>query len=825
VALVVSAVFVLGVIFASLALVRPQAPPDLPAASAAHGPLTQHLLFVIIDGLRYDLATNPERMPSFAEAMRTKRSAEVMSGPLSITSAAIQNFGSGQPGQLEQIVHNLSPDPVRYESWMGNARRLGRSTTFAGDATWIKMFGAQFGRVWLDPPGMAIDYDYSDVTFANARKALATSPDLLIVHFAVSDHQMHFYGVQSAGYRRHIRELDTKLFGLLAELGPDWTVVVTSDHGANDAGDHGSDVPIQRRTPLFAYGPGIAPPTPAAAGIAEPKPKPLDQADVAGTLAALLGAPAGVHSQGHLLSDWLDITPHTRARLALHDVARVLRFAGTLDAREAARLEAQRSELETKAATEPAAVASAARSLATQARALILANQGAFSAHALWLFGGICAGALLVARAWLGRVSLGTIVGAVLVTLLSIALTAYVENLPGAWPKRTVGILFGVFNLPTLLLLVQPERFVALLDKLGRFAPLLVPGALAVSYPRNLQPIAFAVCLIVPLVVLAAGSTTRWGISGPGQRREGRLLDLSLLVTWGLALFPAGWHPNGLSGFGWNRSAPWLLAVSAVLLAALALELWRGAPHSIRGIALGCGLFAASVLLRRVAPAWFGRPLLIVLPLLAVLQLRRGGHIQGFFCLLVGYAWVSREVELPTVLAAVGLSTLVARRSAALMEAGSQARWLTLLAFWFVLAFVLRLGVSGGMDPTNLDMAAGAFGAKDVSLTWLTCAVIWKTFLAQVLLGLSLLAPLGARPASALARGFAVIGAARAVALLGMLQLSNGSFWTSLRVIGDLPYTVIFFVAAGGAWLCHRQLQAAPGQLQSAPQQLLQTAQ
>jgi hypothetical protein len=208
---------------------------------------------------------------------------------------------------------------------------------------------------------------------------------------------------------------------------------------------------------------------------------------------------------------------------------------------------------------------------------------------------------------------------------------------------------------------------------------------------------------------------------------------------------------------------------------------------------------------------------------LAVVQLRRGSHMPGFFCLLVGYAWVSREVELPTVLAAIGLATLIARRSAALLEAGTRARWLTLLAFWFVLAFVLRLGVSGGMDPTNLDMAAGAFGAKDVSLTWLTCAVIWKTFIAQVLLGLSFLAPLGVRTASALARGFAVVGAARAVALLGMLQLSNGSFWTSLRVIGDLPYTVIFVVAAGAAWLCQSQLQPAPAQLSNAPQ--LQAAQ
>jgi hypothetical protein len=91
--------------------------------------------------------------------------------------------------------------------------------------------------------------------------------------------------------------------------------------------------------------------------------------------------------------------------------------------------------------------------------------------------------------------------------------------------------------------------------------------------------------------------------------------------------------------------------------------------------------------------------------------------------------------------------------------------------------------------------------------------VIWKTFITQTLLGLSVLAAFGPRLASLLARGFAVMGAARAVALLGMLQLANGSFWTSLRVIGDLPYTVIFLVAGGAAWLCHHQLQASAERL------------
>jgi hypothetical protein len=132
-----------------------------------------------------------------------------------------------------------------------------------------------------------------------------------------------------------------------------------------------------------------------------------------------------------------------------------------------------------------------------------------------------------------------------------------------------------------------------------------------------------------------------------------------------------------------------------------------------------------------------------------------------------------------------------------------------MLAYWFVLAFMLRLGVSGGMDPANVDMAAGAFGDREVSLSWLGFCVVYKTLVALTLLGLLVLSSFGERAASQLARAFAVISIGRVVVLLGMLQLANGSFWTSLRVIGELPYTMIFFVSAGAAWLAWRAQRAA----------------
>ena len=66
----VSVLFVCGVVFASLSLLKPRKPPELPPAAVVHPALTRHLLFLIVDGLRYDIATNPERMPRFAAAMK-----------------------------------------------------------------------------------------------------------------------------------------------------------------------------------------------------------------------------------------------------------------------------------------------------------------------------------------------------------------------------------------------------------------------------------------------------------------------------------------------------------------------------------------------------------------------------------------------------------------------------------------------------------------------------------------------------------------------------------------------------------------------------------
>ncbi|HIA02982.1 MAG TPA: hypothetical protein EYN66_13925, partial [Myxococcales bacterium] len=143
----------------------------------------------------------------------------------------------------------------------------------------------------------------------------------MVIHFVTPDHQGHAYGTKSDKYRAHILGFDGKLKKLLEALPKDTTVFVTSDHGATDGGRHGSDLPIERRCPIYAYGPGLNAPLPSTG-------RTLHQIDLASTFATLLGVASPAQSRGHLITSWLKMAPKEKAAAACHDLQRLARYAG-----------------------------------------------------------------------------------------------------------------------------------------------------------------------------------------------------------------------------------------------------------------------------------------------------------------------------------------------------------------------------------------------------------------------------------------------------------------------------------------------------------------
>jgi hypothetical protein len=762
-----------SIIAAVMALLRP--PPAPPVASLpfpAERPLANHLLLVVVDGLRHDIATDPDRMPSFAAAMRRRRSAEIWAGRITMTSSAVLAYGTGQQGALEEVVRDMFPRQPSYESWLSTAARRGLSLASVGDPAWVEMYRPALAFSHVDPVHLAVEVDFNDETFAATRDARARRPNFLVSHFVTPDHQGHAWGIFSERYRRHIRDYDARLAALLAEFGPEWTVIVTSDHGAVDTGTHGTDIDVERRVPLYAYGPGIAPKSEPATSPS----RPIDQVDLAGTMAVLLGVPPPVHGRGKVLVDWLDLSAEARAAIAAADARRASRYEEAL-ARTASSLGGR------------------------------------------WLSLGVLLLALVAVRLVAPGVRTRVIVLTLIVVGGSVAAVYGIERLPGGWPTVVRVALAVVFNAGLVAALVAPSRSLAWLHARGDFAPILVPGLVLVTYPPatrlEIYPLLFIGVLVlaatrdrveqIRLPAFARPALRRPAVAnGRGGRPDPTLVRVlvlaALLLAFGLYDGYYEWtfrHPSATRA-----------------LAALTILLWIGARvrHVARHRNDGGSTLVASLAMVAIAAAVVGRPFVSpfigrslvcacgLLALHAALS-RRPRPALDFA--LASYLWIGRDMEVPGLLLVLAIADLIGelvrRRE---NDAGRPAAILVQITLAFVLLFAQRLVLQGSIDFARLDWRAGGFSDPQTPVWVITATLIWKHTIGACLALGAFLVRVGGAARDRLLQGLVLATTARAIALFAMLAASVTSFWTGLRVLSDLPHALIALVVTGAMWAC-----------------------
>jgi hypothetical protein len=825
-----AALFVLLVTAGILKLVIPRPPPARAEAPPPFGPaLTAHVVFVVIDGLRYDIATDPSRMPHLARRMRERPSGEGLSGPVSMTSAAVLAFATGQRGDVEQIVRNQGGAPVAYHSLMQSVRAAGLVTAATGERAWFSLFPGAWSMARPDPQGVAIDVDYNAEIFEATRAFLASRPRpaLLVAHFVTPDHQAHAYGVFSDRYRAHMLEFDRELEKLLRELPPDTTVIVTSDHGMTDTGSHGSSTPLQRRTPFVAHGPGIVGALDRSA-----RDRAVDQIDVPGTIAALLGVSAPAHGRGHVRVDWLDIPDEERARIACADLARLRAYAaGALgqDAPpglgEAAACGSPASARLSSPSSAPSArerIEGAARAAAEVDRAL---GQTMIAGLPLGWVVPLAAmvGALALGLAALGAegipraIALRGVLLALLVVAGGVLLTYGVELLPGRSSHPVRVALYVIGHAILLAAALKPRAAAALLRRDPALGAALLPGILIVTPTKHTQAEAFVLAgLIAGFVFVFGVPSEDRSLDRPLLRairearsklplewlRDPRILRPALALLCLVALLPAGLREA-------EYLPRWILTRPSALLAlaasaALILGLERGVRARLRGelhaapdAIIGAVIAVASLILRRAAPApvclagWIG------LPALAFIALRRGRRALAELLLFASYAWVSRDAELPILAAALLFAGLVgdALGEALLDRPRAPASVLLVVTFLFAWSFVERIGVQLGLDFVHLDWGAGAFRDEGVSPARVGAALAHKHAFARIALIYAVASALPAAHRAWALRGLFAAEIMRAATLALVLYVGRDSFWTSLRAVGELPHALLAVIA------------------------------
>ena len=357
--------------------------------NGAPGPAKRLVLFVG-DGLRADKAFQSFPDPSppdLASADQTPRplapflrSRVLQHGTFGVSHTRVPT--ESRPGHValiaglyedvSAVLTGWKVNPVNFDSVFNKSRH----TWSWGSPDILLMFkqGAVPGRVDADTYGAEAE-DYTQAghlldtwvfdkvkdMFAAAKKnatldeALRQEKNVFFLHLLGLDTAGHSYRPYSKEYLHNIKIVDQgvrEITKLVDDFYGDGKTayVFTADHGMSDWGSHGDGNPDSTRTPLIAWGAGVAKPVKVASGIApghedrfssdwgldKVQRHDVSQADVAALMAYLAGLEFPVNSVGELPLSYLSAGMDEKARAALTNVKEVLEMYHVKEAQKSA---------------------------------------------------------------------------------------------------------------------------------------------------------------------------------------------------------------------------------------------------------------------------------------------------------------------------------------------------------------------------------------------------------------------------------------------------------------------------------------------------------
>lgn len=184
---------------------------------------------------------------------------------------------------------------------------------------------------------------------------------VFFLHLLGLDTTGHAYRPYSREYLHNIKVVDEgveQIHQLIQDFyqDDDTAFVFTADHGMSDWGSHGDGHPDNTRTPLIAWGAGLAKPLTTPGKIApghndnlshdwnldHVQRHDVEQADVAALMAYLVGLEFPVNSVGRLPLSYIDCLPEQKAYAALTNARGILEMYAVKEAKK------QRTELRYK---------------------------------------------------------------------------------------------------------------------------------------------------------------------------------------------------------------------------------------------------------------------------------------------------------------------------------------------------------------------------------------------------------------------------------------------------------------------------------------------
>ncbi|MEP7291657.1 MAG: alkaline phosphatase family protein [Chloroflexota bacterium] len=343
----------------------PQGAPVEPSSES----VAEHVVIVVIDGLREDVS---HQMPTI-NALREQGADRVITvGQPSFSLPGWTVIGTGAWQEQSGITTNFTTASIAVDTIFESAKRAGLTTALVGSEGWGQLYttGIDDQRLLAEHEdaytNLEGDLQYDQEIGDLALEVLAEQENLTLIHLLSVDSAAHGWGALSPEEQQAVQNADVQLARILAAVNLENTaLVVTADHGHIDAGGHGGWEATVLHIPLVSAGQGILPGA-----------YPLGtQADIAPTVATLLGAAIPAHNQGAILFDQLDTSDALKA-------ARAVELARQITLRYDAMLvtigDSRQIDTTTIAQAHDALLAN------DNAGALALSQQVFDSAHLLW---------------------------------------------------------------------------------------------------------------------------------------------------------------------------------------------------------------------------------------------------------------------------------------------------------------------------------------------------------------------------------------------------------------------------------------------------------
>jgi hypothetical protein len=262
--------------------------------------LSRRVVLVVVDGLRLDAS---RRMRTLNELRQQGADFTAWTGEPSLSLPGWTVIASGATQEISGVTTNWYKGAAKVDHLFAAAKRAGLRTAVAGSPGWGMLFGADLdGRVLVPDPhdyrSLAGAFTTSDDVVAGAMRLLADDFAFVLIHLPSPDILGHGFGGASEPYAEAVRRVDAHLAALWGTIDPAaTTLIVTADHGHIDRGGHGGWEAVVKQVPLVLAGRGVR------AGVHGGD---VRQADIAPTVAALLGIGIPAHSQGRPLVEALE---------------------------------------------------------------------------------------------------------------------------------------------------------------------------------------------------------------------------------------------------------------------------------------------------------------------------------------------------------------------------------------------------------------------------------------------------------------------------------------------------------------------------------------